>query len=182
MFLIVIGHTTVTTALIEKCNKYKIPLVVMKPNFRSVYYFGNFADGNFLLRKKQHSQPQVRPDIGKLLVTNKLTNQFTLLHKTLKKDGATESAKDAIAAALTMLPQKEELKDIMTLEGRVAKKYFEKYNHSYYLKHGSRAVYTQVFYESIIERKSEIFKYIQAYYRAFMNDKGIEEYPSYHYK
>ena len=38
-------------------------ITVMKPNFRSVYYFGNFADGNFLLRKKQHSQPQVRPVI-----------------------------------------------------------------------------------------------------------------------
>src|SRR5690554_2531175 len=50
--LMVIGHTTITTALVEHCNKHGIPIVVMKPNFRPVFYYGNMAEANFLLRKK----------------------------------------------------------------------------------------------------------------------------------
>ncbi|MDP2061083.1 MAG: CRISPR-associated endonuclease Cas1, partial [Flavobacteriaceae bacterium] len=74
--LMVIGHTTVTTALIEHCNKHGIPMVVMKPNFRPVFYFGNMAEANFLLRKKQFEQNKGILPIAKILIRNKIQNQL----------------------------------------------------------------------------------------------------------
>ena len=127
LFLIVIGHTSITTALIEKCNKYKVPIVVMKPNFRSVYYFGNFADANFLLRKRQHLQPKCRMDIACQLASNKLINQLCLLDKTRKKDEQTVAARDAVKDAIETCGEKKDVRELMALEGRVAKLYFKAY-------------------------------------------------------
>lgn len=36
--LFIIGHITVTTPLIDKCKKYGVALVVMKPNLRPVFF------------------------------------------------------------------------------------------------------------------------------------------------
>ena len=83
--LMVIGHTTLTTALIEHCNKHGIPLVVMKPNFRPVFYFGNMAEANFLLRKKQFEQSKGILPIAQVLIKNKIENQLVLLKKTREK-------------------------------------------------------------------------------------------------
>ncbi len=273
LFLIVIGHTTITTALIEKCNKYKIPLLVMKPNFRSVYYFGNFADANFLLRKRQHTQPKFRMDIAHKLVRNKLSNQINLLKKTRRKDQLTITAISTIEQAIIHCDEKSMLRELMALEGRSAKTYFAAYfsdfnwkgraprvkrdaynacldigytflfnfmenmcrlfgfdlyvgvyhqlwfkrkslvcdliepfrcivdhhfrkafnygtfkvsdfeitNKAYRLKIGLHAKYTQEFYTAIINYKLDMFKYVQAYYRAFMGEKSIELYPVFEY-
>lgn len=127
LFLIVIGHTSITTALIERCNKYKVPIVVMKPNFRSVYYFGNFADGNYLLRRRQHLQPACRLDIAHKLVQNKFMNHLRLLEKTRKKDDLSTQANSFINDAILLCNTKEKLRELMALEGRVAKIYFSAY-------------------------------------------------------
>lgn len=37
--LFIIGHITVTTPLIDKCKKYGVALVVMKPNLRPVFFW-----------------------------------------------------------------------------------------------------------------------------------------------
>ncbi len=127
LFLIVIGHMSITTSLIEKCNKYKVPIVVMKPNFRSVYYFGNFADANYVLRKHQHLQPACRLDLGCHFVKNKFINQLCLLEKTRKKDELTVSAQNDIMQAIESCHKKGELRDLMALEGRIAKRFFKAY-------------------------------------------------------
>lgn len=49
--LFIIGHITVTTPLIDKCKKYGVALVVMKPNLRPVFFWANSAEANYLLRK-----------------------------------------------------------------------------------------------------------------------------------
>lgn len=36
--LFVIGHITVTTPLIDKCQKYGVAVIVMKPNLCPVFY------------------------------------------------------------------------------------------------------------------------------------------------
>jgi CRISPR/Cas system-associated endonuclease Cas1 len=45
--LFVIGHITVTTPLIEKCKKYNVALVVMKPNLRPVFFWSDCAEATF---------------------------------------------------------------------------------------------------------------------------------------
>lgn len=273
LFLIIIGHTNITSALIESCNKHKIPVVVMKPNFRNVLSFGNFADANFLLRKKQHLQPSSRQDIAKAIITNKFQNQLSLLTKTRKKDLKTKIAIRNLTYAILNIDKIEDIKNLMALEGRVAKFFFAAYfqdlnwtsrkpriksdqlnscldisytilfnfienmcrlfgfdlyvgiyhqlwfrrkslvcdliepfrcivehqvlksfnystfknsdfeniRNSYVLKYGEREKYTSAFYKSIIPYKSDIFKYIQNYYRCFMADKLANEYPTFNY-
>lgn len=273
LFLMVIGHTNITSALIDQCNKHKIPMVVMKPNFRSVFYFGNFADANYLLRKKQHLQPAVRLDIAQFLVNNKLSNQLCLLQKTRKKDALSLAAVKYLEQAMSQVALCTQLGHLMALEGRAAKHFFGAYfqdfqwkgrrprvkqdplnacldiaytnlfnfienmcrlfgfdlyvgvyhqlwfkrkslicdliepfrcivehqvrksfnygtfssndfqqlRGSYYLRYGVRKKYTQAIFEAIIAQKLPIFKYIQDYYRCFMGNKSVEEYPVFEY-
>lgn len=50
-------------------------------------------------------------------------------------------------------------------------------NHQYRLKYEKNANYVQFLMTPIIENKDEIFKYIQSYYRSFMKESKIEDYP-----
>lgn len=59
---------------------------------------------------------------------------------------------------------------------------FYERNHQYYLKPEKNKEYTKWLVESILEHKEDIFKYIQAYYRCFIRQKPIEEYPVFYIK
>jgi CRISPR-associated endonuclease Cas1 len=272
--LMVIGHTTLTTALIEHCNKHGVPLVVMKPNFRPVFYYGNMAEANFLLRKKQFEQKQGDLEIAKHLVKNKAINQLNLLIKTREKSPMLNNAKDTILNYTNKIDDAFHFRELMGIEGIIAKAYFSsyydftgwqqrlprvkqdtinatldigytmlfnyiecmtrlfgfdpymgvyhqlwfrrkslicdlmepfrciidhqirislKYNtfkqsdfelrkNSYYLKSDFRKLYTQTFFEAIINYKSDIYKYIQQYYRCFMGRKSVTNYPMFNYE
>lgn len=53
------------------------------------------------------------------------------------------------------------------------------FNCQYKLKWEKSSEYTAIFMKALLEEKSEIFLYIQSYYRAFMKQKDIEEFPFY---
>ncbi len=129
--LMVVGHTTVTTALIEHCNKHGIPLVVMKPNFRPVFYFGNMAEANFLLRKKQFENSKGVLPIAKVLVRNKIQNQLKLILKSREKNAFTKSAKATIALTDVAIKNAIDYRELMGIEGKVAKLFFASYFNFY---------------------------------------------------
>ncbi len=52
-------------------------------------------------------------------------------------------------------------------------------NHQYRLKWEKSSEYVALFVKCILEEKENIFLYIQSYYRAFMKQKNIQEYPFY---
>ena len=56
--IFIIGHISITTPLIEKCKQFNIALCVMKLNLRPVFFYGNSAEANFLLRQKQYALPK----------------------------------------------------------------------------------------------------------------------------
>lgn len=272
--LMVIGHTTVTTAMIECCNKNGIPLVVMKPNFRPVFYFGNMAEANFLLRKKQFEQAKGDLDIAKVLIRNKAQNQLALLQKIREKSQALDTAKATITEGLKWIDKAEDFRMLMGMEGKMAKVYFQAYfefadwkqrlprvkqdtlnatldigytmlfnfvecmtrlfgfdpymgvyhqlwfrrkslicdlmepfrcivehqirksikygtfkpsdfelrRNAYYLKPEFKKVYVKVFFEAIIAHKSDLYKYVQQYYRCFMGRKSVTQYPIFSYE
>lgn len=66
--LFIIGHITVTTPLIDKCKKYGVALVVMKPNLRPVFFWANSAEANYLLRKRQFEYCTEELSIAKCIV------------------------------------------------------------------------------------------------------------------
>lgn len=272
--LMIVGHTTVTTALIEHCNKHGIPIVVMKPNFRPVFYYGNMAEANFLLRKKQFERNKGILMIAKVLIKNKINNQLCLLEKTREKNIVINSAKDSIEKSFGLIDNVSDYRELMGLEGKAAKLFFQSYfdfanwkqrlprvkqdtlnatldigytmlfnyiecmtrlfgfdpymgvyhqlwfrrkslvcdlmepfrciidhqirkslkygtfkpsdfeqkKNAYYLKSDFRKIYVRVFFEAIIEHKSEIYKYIQQYYRCFMGNKSEIYYPVFSYE
>lgn len=83
--LFIVGHITVTTPLIEKCKKYGVALVVMKPNLRPVFFWSDSAEANYLLRKRQYCYEQNDLTIAKVLVYNKMENQMLALQRTRKR-------------------------------------------------------------------------------------------------
>ena len=269
--LFVIGHITVTTALIDKCTKYGIPLVVMKPNFRPVFFFSITAEANYLLRQKQFEQDKNDLTIPKVLVTNKIRNQLRSLEKTRLKTEPIQRAKEQCSIALQLVSEANDYDTIMGLEGRIAKTFFSAYfeqlnwkgrcprakidpinvtldigytilfnyievfvrlfgfdpyvgvyhrlwfkrkslicdlmepyrclidqqvrkafntkqcklddfkliKNEYVLKNEKNSEYTKMFYDELIEHKSEVFKYVRDYYRCFMQRKNSTHYPQF---
>ena len=267
--LFVIGHITITTPLIDKCTKYGIPLVVMKPNFRPVFFFFITAEANFLLRQKQYELDKNDLQIPRVIVKNKILNQLRLLEKTRLKTEKIQKAKQQCETTLQLVDETMDYNTLMGLEGRISKTYFSAYfeqvgftnrcprvkadplnvtldigytilfnyieafvrlfgfdpyvgvyhrlwykrkslicdlmepfrslidlrvrkafntkqckaedfnvyKNEYVLKREKNSDYTKMFYEVLIEQKSEVFKYIRDYYRCFMQRKSTPEYP-----
>ncbi|WP_277638927.1 type V CRISPR-associated endonuclease Cas1 [Bacteroides graminisolvens] len=269
--LFVIGHISITTALVDKCKQYNVALVVMKPTLRPVFYWALAAEANFLLRQKQYLFDKEDISIAKSLMINKIENQYSLLAKTRKKNELTSLAKEGCINALSLIPSTHDYKSLLGIEGSVAKlffaAYFEELNWKsrrprtksdainatldigytilfnfmevyarmfgfdpymgvyhrlwfkrkslicdlmepfrclidattrkgcnlnqfkesdfnilkgeYKLKIEKNIEYCTAFYEVLVDRKMDIFKYVQAYYRCFMQNKGIENYPQF---
>lgn len=126
--LFVVGHIHITTPLIEKCKKFNVALVVMKPSFRPVFYWANSAEANYLLRRKQYNLPNEDITIAKWIVYNKVKNQLSLLQKSRKTDALTFEAKKICDKALSdWLNRMVEYNKLMGLEGYVSKVFFAAY-------------------------------------------------------
>ncbi|MDR0390862.1 MAG: CRISPR-associated endonuclease Cas1, partial [Planctomycetaceae bacterium] len=54
---------------------------------------------------------------------------------------------------------------------------FELRKNEYLLKREKNSDYTKMFFDTLIEQKSTIFKYIQEFYRSFMQQKDSDKYP-----
>lgn len=52
----------------------------------------------------------------------------------------------------------------------------------YYLKREKNGDYCRIFFDALITYKTDIFKYVQNYYRCFMGQKSIEQYPFFEIK
>jgi CRISPR-associated endonuclease Cas1 len=269
--LFVIGHITITTTLIEKCRLYGIPLVVMKPNFRPVFFFFFFFFSNYLLRQNQYEYPKTDLQIAKVLVENKIRNQLRLLEKTRQKKPKINEAKEKCQNYLPTISQINDYDSLMGIEGSVAKAFFAAYfeqhdwkmrsprtkidpinatldigytilfnyieaftrlfgfdpyvgvyhrlwfkrkslicdliepfrclidqqvrkafntkqcsfsdfqliKNEYILKREKNSDYTKMFYDVLINYKAEVFKYMQSYYRCFMQRKSVPDYPNF---
>lgn len=56
---------------------------------------------------------------------------------------------------------------------------FENVRGEYRLKTEKCAIYYNTFYEKLIEKRMDVFIYIQSYYRCFMGCKSVKAYPKY---
>ena len=269
--LFIIGHIRITTPLIEKCHKFGVALVVMKPNFRPVFFWANSAEANFLLHQRQYAFDKNDISIARHIVRNKIRNQIKTLQDTRRKDELTEFSKQRCAMLLKDVDDVDEYSSLMGLEGLASKTFFTAFfqdlnwksrrprtkcdainatldigytmlfnymecflrmfgfdlyvgiyhrlwfkrkslvcdmvepfrcivdktvrtafnrkqfsekdfkvsKGEYVLKRESNQLFCRVFFEALIPYKSDIFKYVQAYYRCFMRQKEISNYPSF---
>ena len=125
--LFIIGHITVTTPLIDKCKRYNVALVVMKPNLRPVFYWSNSAEANYLLRKRQYDYSTDDVTIARILVNNKIKNQLAALRKTRRKDELTTAAMQQCNAALNSIYDVQNYNSLLGLEGVVSRTFFNAY-------------------------------------------------------
>lgn len=125
--LFVIGHIKITTPLIDKCQRFNVALVVMKPNLRPVFFWTNAAEANYLLRKKQHNFSKDDLSVAKALVECKVLNQKRLLEKTRLKDDLTLQALKVCNHALFKIDGTDDYNALMGIEGLVSKVFFEAY-------------------------------------------------------
>lgn len=269
--LFVIGHISVTTPLIEKCHKFGVALVVLKPNLRPVFFYSDSSEANFLLRQKQYLFPKNDLSIARFIVCNKIQNQRIILSKTRRKDDLTMQAMRQCESAILEIPLLNDYNKLMGIEGRISKVFFEVYfqqmnwcgrkpriksdplnttldigytilfnfiecflrlygfdlyvgvyhrlwfkrkslvcdlvepfrcliDHAvllgynrkqlsakdfvcdrgvYRLKPDLTSHYYRVFYDALVERKVDIFRYTQSYYRYFMQRKSVSEFPNF---
>lgn len=269
--LFVIGHIQVTTPLIDKCKKYNVALVILKPNLRPVFYWSNSAEANYLLRQKQYAFDKSNITIAKALVLNKISNQLRLLNKTRQVNCLVETAKQHCEDAIKIIHDTNNYSALMGTEGVVAKHFFEAYfyqndwkgrkpraktdpinatldigytilfnfiecfirmfgfdlyigvyhrlwfkrkslvcdliepfrciidnqvrtafnkrqckaedfnvyKNEYRLKIEKNSDYSKMFFEALIPYKTIVFKYIQSYYRCFMQGKDATSYPQF---
>lgn len=123
--LFIIGHIRITTPLIEKCQKFGVALVVMKPSLRPVFYWANSAEANFLLHKRQYDFAKDDISIAKIIVKNKIRNQAKALSDTRRKDELTLQSRATMAACLDTLADVTDYDALMGLEGTAAKAFFK---------------------------------------------------------
>lgn len=53
------------------------------------------------------------------------------------------------------------------------------YKGEYRLIPEKNKIYSQVFFDSLVPFKSDIFRYVQSYYRCFMGKKDLNQYPKF---
>lgn len=121
--LFVIGHTTITSGLIERASKFKFPIVLMNQSFKRYGFLSSATNGNTALKRKQYQVDDLV--IGKAIIQNKVTNQLQLLKGIRNKD---EALKDEIKMMKTYLQELDDLKDlksILGIEGSASRIYFK---------------------------------------------------------
>lgn len=269
--LFIIGNIRITTPLIEKCQKFGVALIVMKPSLRPVFFWANSAEANFLLHQRQYELRKDDISVAKVIVENKLRNQKTALKDTRRKDELTNQSVEIITSCIDTLPDITDYDSLMGIEGTGAKAFFKAFYQEhdwhqrrprtkcdalnatldigytmlfnfiecflrmfgfdlyvgvyhrmwfkrkslvcdmmepfrpiidktvrtawnrrqfsekdflvqkgeYRLKLEKNADYCHIFFDALIPHKTDIFKYVQSYYRCFMGKKSVTQYPQF---
>ena len=264
-----VGHISVTSALIQKAQKFGFFIALMTPGFRLYSIIGACKDGNTLLHRRQYAYSGL--GIAKVITANKMTNQLCELKTIRSKNGYTVDAIASIKGYIEKLTGVSTLNELMAYEGLASKLYFRCHfdnvdwqgrqprikrdyvnsaldigytllftfidallscfgfdtycgvmhtqfymrkslvcdivepfrpiidhalkkainlgqvqeddfinmNGRFNLKWENSAKYVQIFMAPLIERKQQLFEYVQAYYRAFMKQAPESEFPRY---
>lgn len=122
--LFIVGHIKITTPLIEKCHKFGVALIVVKPSFRPVFYWANAAEANFVLHQRQYEFDKEDISIAKVIVGNKIRNQIVVLKSTRRHDDITAQAAKDMKDILDAIPSITDYDVLMGMEGNAAKMFF----------------------------------------------------------
>ncbi len=119
----VIGHTTITTGLIQRAYKFGFSICLFSMGLKLYSVIGGRLEGNTLLRKKQYEYQSL--ELGQRIIYNKIVNQQRALKSLRKKTidcKRTIRRLDELAKSLTVgtLP----LLSILGVEGSASKIYF----------------------------------------------------------
>ena len=174
--LFVIGHIRITTPLIEKCQKFGVALVVMKPSLRPVFFWTNSADANFLLHQRQYELQKDDISIAKIIVENKIRNQLQALTDTRRKDDLTEQSCKTIKATLDSLPDVSDYDSLMGIEGMAAKAFFKAFYQDHKWHQRRPRTKCDALNVSLDIGYTMLFNYIECFLRMFGFDLYVGVY------
>lgn len=123
--LFVIGNIRITTPLIEKCQKFGVALVVLKPSLRPVFFWANSAEANYLLHQRQYALCKDDISVAKVIVRNKIQNQLKALSDTRRKDDLTMQTHKILSSCVDTLNDVTDYDSLMGIEGTAAKAFFQ---------------------------------------------------------
>lgn len=174
--LFVIGHIRITTPLIEKCQKFGVALVVMKPSLRPVFFWANSAEANYLLHQRQYEHKKEDIGIAKVIVENKIHNQIKALADTRKKDELTIQAKDTLQGCLDTLPDATDYDSLMGVEGVAAKAFFRAFYQDHDWHQRRPRTKCDALNASLDIGYTMLFNYIECFLRMFGFDLYVGVY------
>lgn len=174
--LFVIGHISITTPLIDKCKKFNVSLIVVKPNLRPVFYWHDSAEANYLVRQKQYQIEKTDLRIARALVSNKIHNQITLLKNTRRKDVLTMGAIDICAQNAEKVRTEQVYTHLMGLEGLSSKFFFEAYFQDLHWQHRYPRAKCDVINVTLDIGYTILFNFTECYLRMFGFDLYVGVY------
>lgn len=123
LFLVVaVGHTSITTALIQKAQKFGFFIALMTSGFKLYSIIGACKDGNTLLRQKQYKYSGL--EIAKVITKNKMQNQLYILKSVRDKSDSVKEAIASINKYIIKISNVNNLNELMAYEGLTSKIYF----------------------------------------------------------
>jgi len=176
LMLFIVGHIRITTPLLEKCKKYNVALIVVKPSLRPVFYWSDAAEANYLVRKRQYEFDKNDISIARVLVENKICNQKNLLLRTRKKDEMTKSSIGKLEDYSGRSRNAMDYSELMGIEGRSSKLFFAAYFQDLEWKGRLPRAKTDVLNATLDIGYTFLFNYIECFVRMFGFDIYIGVY------
>lgn len=174
--LFVIGHITITTPLIEKCQRNNVALCVMKQNLRPVFFYANSAEANYLLRQRQYAFSKDDISVAKAIMKSKISNQCQLLVNTRMRDELTKDAISQCKDALNQINSVDRYDGLMGLEGISARKFFAAYYQNFDWHQRSPRTKCDVLNATLDIGYTILFNYVEVFARMFGFDPYIGVY------
>jgi len=174
--LFIIGNTTITSPLIEKCRRHNVAISLMKPSLRQIVFISDPAEANYLLRRSQYSFNHDNITIAKRIVKNKISNQRDLLRRSRKKDELTVSAMEYCDVAIDTIGGLDDYKSLMGVEGSVSKAFFSAYFNGLNWKKRVPHAHIDPINTMLDIGYSILFNYIEVFVRMFGFDIYIGVY------
>ncbi|MGI5832840.1 MAG: type V CRISPR-associated endonuclease Cas1 [Thermoguttaceae bacterium] len=122
--LFLVGHTTVSTPLVQRAKQFGFCIVLMTGGFRIYEVLGARREGNTELRRLQYRYDSL--DIAKYLVENKIRNQREVLNRLRKKPPELKDVIENLDGYIGSLSDCRSIREIMGFEGSASKVYFRR--------------------------------------------------------
>ena len=124
LFLVfAVGHTVITSVLLQKAQKFGFFIAMMTPGFRLYALLGAEKNGNTLLHRKQYAYNGL--GIARVIIENKMENQWQELKRIRNKNDCVKEALARIRSYQASLSETETLQEMMAYEGLASKLYFK---------------------------------------------------------
>jgi CRISPR-associated protein Cas1 len=121
--LFIVGHTSVTSGLLQRAKKFGFNLVFFTPGLKPYGSWQYKTEGNVILRQKQYSYNDTA--IARHIVKNKIDSQTAYLQKKRDKNVALRNAIEKLYGYADHMNDKSlGFQDILGIEGVASRLYF----------------------------------------------------------